>query len=290
MNKLHSTLILLILFLTACATSEPNTLQVQISPTLSPTPIPTNTLTPIPTPIPTNTPTITPTSSPTPIPTPIDPIVIMESFTLMRDFPLDGLQHTSLRKGIIGLVIGKNEDGTWYNIQLENKETGWVLAESVKPLNIEAVNNVSIALTIPAPTTPTVTPTPTPTQTPTITSTPTKTPIPTPTRDIRGDFETIDIRELESYANDHVGELVRIRGEVFNITGTFYQIYVPKPNSYDRVVVVVTYDTLGSPLPDSIYEDTWITVYGVVAGWYVGTNSFGGTIVQPKIWGMLIEK
>ena len=81
--------------------------------------------------------------------------------------------------------------------------------------------------------------TPTITPTPSNTPTPSKTPTKTNTPDPRAQYEEIDIRELESYGDDHKGEMVKVSGEVFNIQDTMIQIWVSKPGSYDRVAVVL---------------------------------------------------
>lgn len=123
---------------------------------------------------------------------------------------------------------------------------------------------------------------------PTRTPRPTRTSIPTRTPDPRTLYSTIDIRELESYANNHIGERVRLRGQVFNIGDDYYQIWVDKPGSYLDVAVIITY--IGIVPPAGIYEDTYITVYGVVMGTMEGTNAFGGTIRQPWVDAEIIEK
>lgn len=100
------------------------------------------------------------------------------------------------------------------------------------------------------------------------------------------DFETypeMDVRELESYADNYIGNNVKITGEVFNIGEGFLQIHVLRPggNKYDTTAIYVTYES--EILPKGVYEDTNITVYGIVKGMVKGKNFFGGSITQPEI-------
>ncbi|MER3513079.1 MAG: hypothetical protein C4310_00580, partial [Chloroflexota bacterium] len=60
---------------------------------------------------------------------------------------------------------------------------------------------------------------------------------------------------MESYANNHIGERVRLRGQVFNVGAGYYQIWVAKPGSYFDVAVIITY--MGIVPPPGIYEDTY---------------------------------
>jgi hypothetical protein len=101
-------------------------------------------------------------------------------------------------------------------------------------------------------------------------------------------YSTIDIRELESYANRHVGRRVRLTGTVFNIGDGFLQMWVNKPNSeWDRVAVIVSYPA--NVLPSGVYEDSEITVYGVVMGTQQGENAFGAQISQPHLRAEIIR-
>ena len=89
--------------------------------------------------------------------------------------------------------------------------------------------------------------------------------------------------------------MVKVSGEVFNIRDTLIQIWVSKSGSYDRVAVVLITSygwgtILEQPLPEGIYEGTWITAYGMAWGYYEGTNAYGAAITQPKIETYIIEK
>lgn len=100
------------------------------------------------------------------------------------------------------------------------------------------------------------------------------------------DFETypeMDVRELESYADNYIGNNIKITGEVFNIREGFLQIHVLKPegNKYDTTAIYVTYEN--EILPKGVYKDTNITVYGIIKGMAKGKNFFGGSITQPEI-------
>lgn len=137
--------------------------------------------------------------------------------------------------------------------------------------------------------TPTMTFTPTITSSPTITPSPTVTPSVTPTEDVRSLYEEIDVRELTSYANNHIGKMVILRGVVFNIGEDFFQINVQIPGGsrYDTDPVIISY--LGISLPTGLYENTNVTIYGTVMGTLESTNAFGATIVQPWVDAAIIE-
>jgi endonuclease YncB( thermonuclease family) len=116
---------------------------------------------------------------------------------------------------------------------------------------------------------------------------PTPTPIPTPSAEqIRGQYAWIDARDLVIRPDEFNGEKVAVSGTVFNIMVegnlTFIQIYVDGGN-YDAVSIVYQGDSRG------IYEDTWITVYGIGDGTFEGTNLYGGVISQPLIRADIID-
>jgi hypothetical protein len=113
-------------------------------------------------------------------------------------------------------------------------------------------------------------------------------PTPTPRPDPRRLYTTIDIRELESYADDHIGRRVKVEGEVFNILEDGLQMWVDVPGSdFDTVAVAVAFGDVSLP---RVYEGDLITVYGIVSGTIEGTNSFGGAISQPLVIAKIIEK
>ena len=146
--------------------------------------------------------------------------------------------------------------------------------------------------------TPGPSPTPTPSLTPTPSPTPTSSPTPEPTRDIRADYNQIVYGELINYANNHKGELVKISGRVFNIGNGFFQIWLN--GGSDSVIVAhstcvgglvcVSYLDDDHPLPEQIYDGTWITAYGEVWGYEHGTNAYGASISWPLVNADIIER
>jgi len=80
-----------------------------------------------------------------------------------------------LYEGDVVAVLAKDTPlGDWYNVLLDDGSRGWLASVAVRPVDEASMNNVGIAVTLPA--RPTNTPTPTPTNTPTPTSTPTVVP------------------------------------------------------------------------------------------------------------------
>jgi hypothetical protein len=147
--------------------------------------------------------------------------------------------------------------------------------------------------------------TPTDTSTPTITPTPTKTPTSTPTPNATktqqaivnatkganatatrmaanaqateiAQYKDITSKELQSYAVQHTGEKVRIKGRVFNIVGTTeFQMYYGW--TYDAVYVKTASSFMG------LYEDDFITVYGTIGGNNCFKNTYNADICQPLL-------
>lgn len=281
--------------LTATATNTPSPTATSTS-TATPTSTPTNTATPTSTP--TSTPTHTPTATPTV--TPAGTIVTMlGSVPLLTEPASDASEVSSLTEGDEVAFFGVTEEETFYQVQLwPSGVTGWVDREILADeIQIDVVA-LAIATNTPTPTathTPTATPTSTPTNTPTPTptNTPTSTPTstPTPTPDPRGLYEEVDIRDLDTFPSRYIGSLLKLRGQVFNIDEGGLQMWVQTPGGgrFDRVPVVITWIDI-SVLPEQVYEDTYITVYGTGAGTWQGTNSFGGTITQPLILADIIER
>jgi hypothetical protein len=116
---------------------------------------------------------------------------------------------------------------------------------------------------------------------------PTPTPVPTPSAEqVRSEYEWVDVRDLLIRPGVFEGDKIAVSGSVFNIMVegevTFIQIYVDG-GDYDAVSVVFYGDSRG------IYEDSWITIYGVGAGTFEGTNMMGGTISQPLIEADMID-
>lgn len=255
--------------------AEPtNTASPTKTPTLPPTetftPTPTNTATNTPTNTPTSTPSNTPTRRPTRTPkptvTPAGPVTTVNELTsVYREPAISSPAVVSLSPGDEIAIIEKTsvEDGTWYKVQsLREGKIGWVQEDEISGLDLLSSIPTSTA-----------------------------TPLPTSTPDQRELYSEIDIRELESYADNYIGEKLKIRGEIFNIFTDGLQIWVNKPggNRFDRVAIIISWldDDI---LPPQLYEGTWITVYGIGAGTIDGTNAYGGTITQPLIFAEIIEK
>ncbi len=125
--------------------------------TFTPTPPPA---TPTPTPTSTNTPTTTPTATPTPY------VEIVAGLVSLRSGP--GVAYplvAQLGPGVPVALVGRNPEGTWYQICCVNGQSVWVAARHVTVYNdISQLPLVSAG------------PPPTPTATPTATLTPTPTP------------------------------------------------------------------------------------------------------------------
>ncbi|MFN2194067.1 MAG: hypothetical protein ACK2UG_17085 [Candidatus Promineifilaceae bacterium] len=169
--------------------------------------------------------------------------------------------------------------------------------------NVEVTRLVEVIVTptategpSPTPTntsTPTITPSPTPTYTPTPTNTPTVTPTftPTPTNTptfeeaLGAEYAEVDIRKLEIRGDDYIGESIRLRGQIFNIMADGVQIWVQSPSG--RVAVAIAMEP--SDLPEGIYEDSYITVYGLGGGTIEGQNAFGGTVSQPILFAVHVQ-
>ena len=247
--------------------------------TNTPEPTPTSTLTPTPTNTPTNSPTPTvtntPTSTPTPTitPTPPGPVVLVNTTGGVMNAPNYDARTSFILVGNTSVaIIEQNNDGSWFKIQSLDKkwESGWIPAT-----RLDITDEVVLAEILVS----------------TLTPTPTNTPIPTNTPDVRGEYVEMDIRELDAYPTKYVGDKIKLRGQVFNIMGDGLQMWVREPGGgrFDNVAVVVTWLS-DSILPDQVYEDTWITVYGVAMGTFDGTNAYGGTITQPMVYADIIEK
>lgn len=161
----------------AAAPTEPPT------PTATPVP-PTDTPTPVP---PTDTPTTTPTTEPTATATPVPaPQVVAQGQGLnVRGgpgtvYPVIG----EMRQGDTANVIGRNGDGSWWQISLDDGSEGWVVASLVATSG--PVDAVEVAASIPAPP-PTATPRP-------VAANPTNTPAPRPQPGV--DFKIVKQRML----------------------------------------------------------------------------------------------
>ncbi|MDH5506356.1 MAG: SH3 domain-containing protein [Anaerolineae bacterium] len=88
---------------------------------------------PTPTTTPSPTPTATPTATPTLTATPLPMAEVTSANVYVREGP--GTVYysvTTLSQGAQVQVIGRNLDGTWFLIQLEDDEQGWIAADAVK--------------------------------------------------------------------------------------------------------------------------------------------------------------
>lgn len=161
------------------STLEPGATAIASLPTDAATPIPgvTEVATETPTiepPTPTATFTPTPSETPTPTLSPTPFIVLDTGFTALRTGP--GVEYplvAQLGPGIPISIVGRNTEGTWFQLCCVNGEPVWVAASSVRIGN----DPVSVALVL-AQAAPSPTWTATPTWTPTVTPTPTATPYP----------------------------------------------------------------------------------------------------------------
>ena len=127
------------------------------SPTASPTPEPT----------PTEAPTETPTSLPTDTPTVVLPRLIASRTVNVRAGP--GTNYPvidTLPSNVPLVIIGQNEQGTWWQAQSPDGRIGWV-ADSV----VDADRNVDVPIVRPSPLPP-PSPTAVPPQAPTLTPVP----------------------------------------------------------------------------------------------------------------------
>ncbi len=87
-------------------------------------------------------------------------------------------------------------------------------------------------------------------------------------------YKKIDLKELLTYPDNHKSERVVVRGRIFHIDGKIIQIWV---RSFDAVYLVNEQNVSG------IYEDDYITVYGIVVGNYCFTNTLGNQTCQPAL-------
>ena len=144
------------------------------------TPLPTFTITPTPQPVvllEITPETLTPTESPTPLPTPTElpptptpadtptpmvPQVIAATTVNVRSGPGTNYPAVgSLPPNIPLVITGRNDEGSWWQIQGPDGSTGWVAGSVVETRNIDGV---AIASAPPPPVPPTATPLPQPTR------------------------------------------------------------------------------------------------------------------------------
>ena len=97
-------------------------------------------------------------------------------------------------------------------------------------------------------------------------------------------YKSININELVSYADKHVGENVIVTGQVFNIINSqTLQIMLP---TYDAVYVELDPSTT----LDQVYKNDYVTIYGTVAGYAEGTNLFGAGLREPELTNAVVLK
>lgn len=96
-------------------------------------------------------------------------------------------------------------------------------------------------------------------------------------------YQPIARREIVTYADSYIGELVVIRGRVFNINGT-QEVQIWIDDSFDAAYIV-----MAQPFRD-IYDNDFLIIYGEVYGEHCGTNSWGSTVCQPLIIDAFYEK
>jgi len=90
-------------------------------------------------------------------------------------------------------------------------------------------------------------------------------------------YKEINSQELINYAEQHKGELVKIRIRVFNIVSD-QELQGYFSGTYDDDAVV----DMRVPF-SGIYEDAVLTVYGRVQGNDCFQNAYDATICQPLI-------
>lgn len=148
--------------LTAVAAQAPNatqiaeavqatlTAQAALTPAATDTPLPTSTPVPTdaPTPAPTDTPTPAPTDTPTPLPQP-EAVVTSKSLNVRAGPSTTHPVVTVVRHGDELLVIGRNKNGSWLEVQLPSNKSGWV-ASNLVDLN-DYGQEIQVSEVIPTP-------------------------------------------------------------------------------------------------------------------------------------------
>lgn len=159
-----------------------NTPRPTNTPVPSNTPEPTNAQEPTntATPEPTKTPHATNTPRPTITPTAVPQVQVIANSANLRSGP--GIEYEAVgvaANNDIFEVIAKNNDGSWYNVRLEDGSRAWVAVSVVEALDSVSLASIRSAATIPAPPVVQVVPTQAPaTQAPAATAEPTQPPEP----------------------------------------------------------------------------------------------------------------
>lgn len=182
------------------------------------TPLPPATETPLP--APTETPLLPATATPAP------PMVKSLVQVNVRSGPDAGYERLGqLPPGAIAGVSGRNEAGTWWQIEFPAAEgRGWVKADFVQAQNAEAVPVVMVVPPTPVPATPT----------PAVPPTPTTPPV---------DFVVKSVRLWSNEENGGSG----LGGSVTNC-------------GYGHNVFITVVDAAGNPLDGVVFEDSYKTL------------------------------
>lgn len=97
-------------------------------------------------------------------------------------------------------------------------------------------------------------------------------------------YTNIDPNELVTSPDKHINESVVVKGRVFYVVNhTDFLLWL------DGVSYKAVYVSMANPYSD-IYENAYVTVYGIVAGEACGTNAAGLDVCQPKIVGVFYER
>lgn len=89
-------------------------------------------------------------------------------------------------------------------------------------------------------------------------------------------YITIPRKELITYSENYKGKKIKVNGRIFNIIGSVIQMYVD--GDWDSALYVNLYDK-----PSGIYEDDWISVFGVVSDEECFKNIYDAEICQPAL-------
>lgn len=189
------------------------------------TPLPPATATPLP---PATATPLTPATE-TPLPpataTPARPMVTSLVQVNVRSGPEAGYERLGqLPPGATAGVSGRNEAGTWWQIEFPATGVGWVKADFVQAQNVEAVPVVIVALPTPVPATPT----------PAIPPTPTTPPV---------DFVVKSVRLWTNEENGGSG----LGGSVTNC-------------GYGHNLFITVVDAAGNPIDGVVFEDSYKTL------------------------------
>lgn len=96
-------------------------------------------------------------------------------------------------------------------------------------------------------------------------------------------FEQVDWRDFNTYPDKYEGKTIKLTCRVFNVlSNEQFQCYYP--GTYDAYFVVSLEEF------DDIYENSYLTIYGVGAGEHCGTNAYGGEICQPLVLATFLVK